>query len=248
LQPKTCHDWDLGIPEARELQEQLRGRVVERDARRAPRLVAGADVSYDRDSHDPAADVSCDRSSSHVDLYAAVVVLDFESLRVVEVAAARARARFPYVPGYLSFREIPPLLDAFAKLEAVPDLIVCDGQGRAHPRRFGLACHLGVLLDRPTLGCAKSRLVGEHREPGPRRGAHTQLRDGGEVIGEVVRTRSGVKPVFVSVGHRISLETARRTVLRLAPRYRLPEPVRAAHREVNRLRRLGGCTGTQAVV
>jgi len=236
LQPKICHDWDLAIPEARALQEQLRGRVIERDTGRAPRLVAGADISFDRSSPE---------------LHAAVVVLDAESLEVVEIAAVRARARFPYVPGYLSFREIPPLLEAFAKLEAAPDLIVCDGQGRAHPRRFGLACHLGVLLDRPTLGCAKSRLVGDYREPGPRRGAHTRLRDAGEVIGEVVRTRSGVKPVFVSVGHRISLETARRTALQLAPRYRLPEPVRAAHREVNRLRRLaisGGCTGPRSVV
>jgi deoxyribonuclease V len=190
-------------------------------------LVAGADVSFDRSSPE---------------LFAAVVVLDAESLEVVEVAGVRARARFPYVPGYLSFRESPPLLDAFAELEAVPDLIVCDGQGRAHPRRFGLACHLGVLLDLPTLGCAKSRLVGDYREPAPRRGAHTQLRDGGEVVGEVVRTRTGVKPVFVSVGHRISLESARRAVLQLAVRYRIPEPVRAAHREVNRLRRLAaGC-------
>ncbi len=194
------------------------------------------------------ADVSWDRKSPRHEVYAAVVVLEFESLQVVEVAGVRARARFPYVPGYLSFREIPPLLAAFAKLEAVPDLIVCDGQGRAHPRRFGLACHLGVILDRPTLGCAKSRLIGEYREPGPRRGAHTRLLEGGEVIGEVVRTRSGVKPVFVSVGHRISLETARRTALRLAPRYRLPEPIRAAHQEVNRLRRLGGCAAPRAVV
>ena len=233
MKPKVHHDWDLAVPEARELQERLRGRVIERDARRPPRLVAGADISFDR------------RSPI---LHAAVVVLEAESLEVVEVASVRAEARFPYVPGYLSFREIPPLLEAFAKLEAVPDLIVCDGQGRAHPRRFGLACHLGVLLDRPTLGCAKSRLTGDYREPGPRRGAHTRLRDGGEVIGEVVRTRSGVKPVFVSVGHRISLETARRTALRLAPRYRLPEPVRAAHREVNRLRRLAGCSGPRSVV
>ena len=236
MQPEICHDWDLAIPEARALQEHLRGRVIERDSRRVPRRVAGADISFDRSSPD---------------LHAAVVVLDAESLQVVEVAGVRARARFPYVPGYLSFREIPPLLEAFAKLETAPDLIVCDGQGRAHPRRFGLACHLGVLFDLPTLGCAKTRLIGEYREPGPRRGAHTQLRDGGEVIGEAVRTRSGVKPVFVSVGHRISLETARRTVLRLASRYRLPEPVRAAHQEVNRLRRaasLGGCTGPRSVV
>ena len=198
--------------------------------------MAGADISFDHRSPE---------------LHAAVVVLDAESLEVEEIAGVRAKARFPYVPGYLSFREIPPLLEAFAKLEAVPDLIICDGQGRAHPRRFGLACHLGVLLDLPTLGCAKSRLIGDYREPGPRRGAHTRLRDGGEVIGEVVRTRSGVKPVFVSVGHRVCLETARRTVLRLAVRYRLPEPVRAAHREVNRLRRLaasGGCTGPRSVV
>lgn len=236
MRPKIRHDWDLAIPEARALQERLRDRVIERGPRRVPRLIAGADISFDR-------------RSPH--LHAAVVVLEAESLEVVEVAAARARARFPYVPGYLSFREIPPLLEAFAKLRAEPDLVICDGQGRAHPRRFGLACHLGVLLDLPTLGCAKSRLVGDYREPGPRRGAHTQLRDGGEVIGEVVRTRSFVKPVFVSVGHKISLETARRTALRLAPRYRLPEPVRAAHREVNRLRRLAsshGCTDLRSVV
>ncbi len=196
----------------------------ERDEPRPVRLVAGADVSYDRGS--PV-------------LFAAVVLLDAGSLEPVEAAGVCERARFPYVPGYLSFREIPAVLAAFAKLKGRPDLLVCDGQGRAHPRRFGLACHLGVLLDLPTLGCAKSRLVGRHREPGVRRGAHVQLRDGGEVIGEVVRTREGVKPVYVSVGHRITLATARRQVLRLAPRTRLPEPIRAAHGEVNRLRREG---------
>ena len=223
LQPRIRHDWDLSFPEARALQERLSGRVLESEPERAPRLVAGADVSFDR-------------RSPH--LHAAVVVLDAASLEIVEVVGVQARARFPYVPGYLSFREIPALLEAFARLRSRPDLIVCDGQGRAHPRRFGLACHLGVLLDVPTLGCAKSRLVGEYREPGARRGAHTRLREGSELIGEVVRTRSGVKPVFVSVGHRITLEGARRSVLRLAPRYRLPEPIRAAHQEVNRLRRL----------
>jgi deoxyribonuclease V len=186
------------------------------------RLVAGADVSYDRGS--PV-------------LYAAVVVLDAERLEVVEVAAATGRATFPYVPGYLSFRELPPLLEAFAKLCARPDLVICDGHGRAHPRRFGFACHLGVALDLPSIGVAKSRLVGEHRAPGPRRGAHAALRDGGEVIGAVVRTQPGVAPVYVSVGHRVSLATARRLALRFAPRFRLPEPTRAAHAEVNRLRR-----------
>jgi deoxyribonuclease V len=199
--------------------------VSERDELPARvRLVAGADVSYDRGS--PV-------------LYAALVVLDAETLERVEVAATTGRARFPYVPGYLSFRELPPLLEAFAKLRVRPDLVICDAHGRAHPRRFGLACHLGVALDLPAIGVAKSRLVGEHREPGPRRGAHAVLRDGGEVIGEVLRTQPGVRPVYVSVGHRVSLPTARRLALRFAPRFRLPEPTRAAHAEVNRLRRAG---------
>jgi deoxyribonuclease V len=213
------------IDEARALQERLRSRVIERDALPAKlRLVAGADVSYDRGS--PV-------------LFAAVVVLDASSLALVEVAAASGRATFPYLPGYLSFRELPPLLEAFAKLRTRPDLVICDGHGRAHPRRFGLACHLGVALDLPAIGVAKSRLVGEHREPGPRRGAHAALRDGGEVIGEVVRTQPFVAPVYVSVGHRVSLANARRLALRFAPRFRLPEPTRAAHAEVNRLRREG---------
>lgn len=190
----------------------------------ALRLVAGADVSYDRGS--PA-------------LYAAVVVLDAESLEVVDVAHATTRAEFPYVPGYLSFRELPPLLAAFERLRLRPDLVLCDGHGRAHPRRFGLACHLGVALDLPTIGCAKSRLVGEHREPSARRGAHTALRDGRAGIGEVLRTREGVAPVYISIGHRVSLTTARRLVLRFTPRFRVAEPIRAAHAEVNRLRRAG---------
>jgi deoxyribonuclease V len=199
--------------------------VIETDALPgALRLVAGADVSYDRGS--PA-------------LYAAVVVLDAESLEVVDVAHATTRAEFPYVPGYLSFRELPPLLAAFERLRLRPDLVLCDGHGRAHPRRFGLACHLGVALDLPVIGCAKSRLIGEHREPGPRRGAHTALRDGREGIGEVLRTREGVAPVYISIGHRVSLATARRLVLRFTPRFRVAEPIRAAHAEVNRLRRAG---------
>jgi deoxyribonuclease V len=128
-------------------------------------------------------------------------------------------------------------LEAFDRLERRPDLLLADGHGFAHPRRFGLACHLGVYLDLPTIGCAKSVLVGTCREPADRRGAYTALRDGGETIGQAVRTRPGVKPVYASVGHRVSLATARRWILRLAPRYRLPETTRAAHAEVNRLRR-----------
>lgn len=211
------------LAEARALQERLRGEVVEEDRLPARlRLVAGADVSYDRGS--PV-------------LYASAVVLDAASLAVVEVAGATQRASFPYVPGYLSFRELPALLAAFARLRTRPDLVLCDGHGRAHPRRFGLACHFGVALDLPVIGCAKSRLVGEHAAPGARRGAHTSLRDGGERIGSVLRVREGVAPVYVSVGHRVSLGTARRLVLRMSPRYRIAEPIRAAHAEVNRLRR-----------
>jgi deoxyribonuclease V len=216
------HSWDLPVPEARALQERLRGRVEARDRIGRVRRVAGADVSYDRGS--PI-------------LFAALVVLDADSLEVLETASVRVRARFPYVPGYLSFREIPPLLEAFDRLERRPDLLLADGHGFAHPRRFGLACHLGVYLDLPTIGCAKSVLVGTCREPADRRGAYTALRDGGETIGQAVRTRPGVKPVYASVGHRVSLATARCWILRLAPRYRLPETTRAAHAEVNRLRR-----------
>jgi deoxyribonuclease V len=211
------------IAEARALQERLRAEVVERDVLPGKlRLVAGADVSYDRGS--PI-------------LYAAIVVLDADTLETVEVASTRGRARFPYVPGYLSFRELPPLAQAFARLRAQPDLLLCDGHGRAHPRRFGLASHLGVSLGVPSIGCAKSRLVGAHRAPGPRRGAHAALRDEGETIGEVLRTREGVAPIYVSIGHRVSLATAQRLVLRFSPRFRIPEPIRAAHAEVNRLRR-----------
>ena len=218
------HTWQLSVAEARALQEELRTQVDERDRLGKVRSVAGIDVSYDR---------------GKPDLFAAVVVLDAETLEVVEIASERREAGFPYVPGYLSFRELPPVLAAWQRLRRRPDLVICDGHGRAHPRRFGLACHLGVLTATPTIGCAKSRLVGTHREPGPRRGASTRLLDGGEVIGRVLRTREGVKPIYVSIGHRISLENAERWLLRLAPRYRLPEPIRRAHAEVNRLRRCG---------
>jgi deoxyribonuclease V len=196
--------------------------VIARDAiGRRVRFVAGADVSFERSA--PA-------------LFAAVVVLDARTLEVVEARSATQAARFPYVPGYLSFRELPPLLAAFARLERAPDLVICDGHGRAHPRRFGLACHLGVALDLPTIGCAKSVLVGEYAAPAPGRGAVSALRDGGETLGSALRTRAGVAPVFVSVGHRVSLASARRWVLRLSPAHRQSEPIRAAHAESNRAR------------
>jgi deoxyribonuclease V len=143
----------------------------------------------------------------------------------------------PYVPGFLSFREGPAVVEAFRRLELRPDVLICDGHGRAHPRRLGLASHVGVALGVPTIGVGKSRLVGSHREPSPRRGAATRLVDGNEVIGLVLRTREGVKPVFVSVGHQVELAEAKRLVLHLARPTRLPEPQRRAHHEVSRMRR-----------
>lgn len=222
MRPIPRPELDLTIPEARALQRRLAVQVVTRDRFGPLRRIAGADVSYDRSSPF---------------LHAAVVVIDAVSGDVIERTGVAREVRFPYVPGFLSFRELPSLLDAFAQLSAPPDLVLCDGHGLAHPRRFGLACHLGVGLGLPAIGCAKTRLVGVHREPGPRRGAATRLLHEGEVIGCVLRTQPGVKPVYVSVGHRVSLPTARRLVLALARRHRLPEPVREAHLEVNRLRR-----------
>jgi deoxyribonuclease V len=219
--PVLSHPWRLTLPDARALQQRLAGQVIDEDRLGPVRWVAGADIAYAKDSDT---------------LHAAAVVLDARTLEVVETSAVRREAAFPYVPGFLSFRELPPLLEAFARLARRPDLVLCDGQGRAHPRRFGLACHLGVLLDLPAIGCGKSRLLGAHREPGRTRGCGCRLVDGGEVIGRVLRTRTDVRPVYISVGHRVSLATACRWVLRLARSYRLPEPVRAADGTVNRLR------------
>jgi deoxyribonuclease V len=180
-------------------------------------------------------DVSVEREAGRV--FAAIVLLDWPGLDMVAVATAVGNADFPYVPGYLSFREGPVLEKAFARLPRRPDVAVFDGQGIAHPRRFGLACHLGVLWDVPSIGCAKSRLVGEAREPGAEKGDWTPLVDRGERVGSVLRTRTGVKPVWVSPGHRVDQAGARRVVLEACTRYRLPEPTRLAHREVNALRR-----------
>lgn len=160
---------------------------------------------------------------------AAVAVLDLTELRLIESALARRPTSFPYVPGLLSFREIPTALDALAALRCIPDLLLCDGQGLAHLRRFGLACHLGWLLDVPAIGVAKSRLLGQFTEPPPHRGAWAPLLDRGEIIGAALRTRRGTKPVFVSPGHRVDVPSAVRLTLACTARYRLPEPSRAAH-------------------
>jgi deoxyribonuclease V len=194
---------------ARRVQERMRKLVVARGNPEAE-LVAGVDVSE-----------KADRAR------AAIVVLD-RALRVVEEVAVERPVPFPYIPGLLSFREIPPLLAAWRRLKSRPGLVVVDGQGLAHPRRFGLACHLGVLLDLPTIGCAKSWFIGDYAEPGRTRGAWSPLTDGAETIGAALRTRDGCNVVYVSVGHRIALESAVGRILDLAPRFRLPEPQRLA--------------------
>jgi deoxyribonuclease V len=209
------HDWDVTPAEAVALQRGLRERVVARDSLGPVRLVAGVDVGFEE----------AGRTAR-----AAVVVLELPGLALVAQAITRQAVRFPYVPGLLSFREIPVVLAALARLREPPDVILCDGQGYAHPRRFGLACHLGVWADRPTVGVAKTRLIGEHGPVPAGRGEWCPLTDKGEVIGAVLRTRPGVKPLYVSVGHRVSLETAVDLVMRCVTRYRLPETTRQAHR------------------
>jgi len=213
LTPVVSHAWDLSPREAVALQRNLAGRIERRDRLDPVSLVAGIDVS-----------VRGDLARS------AVVVLRLPELDVVEQVLAERPVTFPYIPGLLSFREAPVILDALERLESTPQVLMFDGQGIAHPRRLGIASHLGVVLDYPSIGCAKSRLTGAYTDPAPQRGSHTVLHDGEEVIGAVVRTRDRVKPVFVSLGHRVSLETAVELVLRCGGGYRLPEPTRRADR------------------
>ena len=208
-------DWPENVAEARALQEQLRAQVITENQLGAIDTVAGVDVGFEEKG-----DIT----------RAAVAVLHFPPLDLAEQAIARQPTRFPYIPGYLSFREIPALLAALAKITTTPDLILCDGQGLAHPRRFGIACHLGVLTGLATIGVAKSRLIGTHDEPGARKGSWTPLMDKGEVIGAVLRTRDKVSPLYISVGHRVDLQTAIDYVLHCTTRYRLPETTRQAHR------------------
>lgn len=209
------HRWNVTPRQARRLQEKLSGRVERQDRLADVRRVGGTDLGF---------------ADGGKTARAAVVVLDYPSLELVEWAVAERPATFPYVPGLLSFREIPALMAAWRKLRNRPDVVLCDGQGIAHPRRIGIASHFGLVADVPTVGVAKSRLVGTHREPGSRRGCATRLMDGDEQIGLVLRTRDGVRPVYVSIGHRVSLATAKKLVLACAPNYRLPETTRWADR------------------
>ncbi|RAG81677.1 endonuclease V [Streptacidiphilus pinicola] len=213
------HPWPATEAEALAVQAELRPLVRAVPLPRPPRLIAGLDVAY-VGAHGSADD----------EVAAAVVVLDAATLEPVERATAVGTAGFPYVPGLFAFRELPVLIRALERLTTAPDVLLCDGQGLAHPRRFGLACHLGVLTGVPTLGVAKTPLLGEWTEPGPERGATADVRDSGELVARVLRTQTGVKPVTVSVGHLIDLDGATELVLAAAPRYRLPETIRLADR------------------
>lgn len=209
------HRWPIDVASAREVQETLRSQVICEDALGAVRYVAGVDVGFE------------DKGRT---TRAAVAVLEFPGLALHHQAISRSPTRFPYIPGYLSFRELPAVLQALDRLTVMPDLLLCDGQGLAHPRRFGLACHLGVLTDIPSIGVAKSRLIGVHDDPPKEKGQWVPLMDKGETIGAVVCTRNNVSPVYVSLGHRISLPTAIDYVLGCTTRFRLPETTRWAHR------------------
>ncbi len=217
---RDLHSWDLTPSEAIALQTRLAPQAIREGDAGDVKLVAAADVAF--------VDRPYRRQPGLA--RAAVVLLSYPDLAIIERHVVEAPATFPYVPGLLSFREIPALARAFEELERRPDLLLVDGQGLAHPRRFGLACHLGLLLDVPTIGCAKSRLCGEHAFLGLEPGSRTPLIDREEVIGLVLRTRAGVAPLYVSTGHRIGLDEAADWVLRLCRGYRLPEPIRLADR------------------
>lgn len=222
LKVNAVHGFDLAPAEARRLQDELAHRIEAGppldvgDVRR----VAGVDVSTEGEM-----------------AYATVAVLELPGLQVVEVQGFEARLSFPYVPGLLAFRELPSVVGALVRVEAGVDAVICDAQGRAHQRRMGLASHLGLFLEVPTVGCAKSRLVGEHEGPGEEKGSTADLVHRGELVGKVVRTRSGVSPVYVSVGSGLDLDSAVELVLACCTRYRLPETTREAHNAANRLRR-----------
>jgi deoxyribonuclease V len=213
MQVRAPHRWDLSPKEAIALQQSLRQRVVTENQLGVVRTVAGVDIS-----------------TAGQRAHAAIVVLSFPDLQPLEAAQSDLPLTYPYVPGLLSFREGPSILAAVEQLQIEPDLFFFDGQGLAHPRRLGIATHMGLILDKPSIGCAKSRLCGEHGQVGPQVGDYCELVDQGEVIGVVLRTRAQVKPVFISMGHKVDLQTAIAYTLRCGGGYRVPEPTRWAHR------------------
>jgi len=226
MQAVVPHRWDLTPQEAARLQLEMRGRLKKEKDFGAIRTVAGADIALSRRGREAIG-------------YAGVIVYSFPDLKEIERQSAQRPLTFPYVPGLLVFREGPALLDAFARLRTEPDLLLFDAHGYSHPRRFGLACHLSVVMDKPGIGVAKSLLVGDYREPPDRVGAWTPLVDARETIGAVLRTRKGVQPVFISIGHRVNLEAAVELALACTDGTRIPKPTREADHFVEQLKRGG---------
>ena len=215
MQIQQRHEWVLTAEQATTIQQQLRADVITRDDFGTVEYVAGIDVGFEDEG---------------ATTRAAVAVLKYPELVLCDQAIARRPTTFPYIPGFLSFREVPAVLDALEQIKTLPDLLLCDGQGLAHPRRFGIACHLGLLMNLPAIGVAKSLLVGKYEEVPDDRGARVPLIHKGETIGAVLRTRPGTKPLYISLGHRISLDTAIAYVMGCTTKYRLPETTRHAHK------------------
>jgi deoxyribonuclease V len=213
------HNWNLSYSDAAELQKDLADKLKFTAITAAPKLIAGLDCSIDRKNER---------------IFAAAVVLKLPNLEIVETATTSKKLTFPYIPGLLSFREAPVCIAAVEKLETNPDVFLIDGQGIAHPRRLGLAAHLGLFFDKPTIGCAKSRLIGTFDEPPLEKGSHTSLKDKDQIVGAVLRTRANVKPLFISVGHKCTLDDAIAITLACTTRYRLPEPTRMGHQLVGK--------------
>jgi deoxyribonuclease V len=236
MKTKKLHDWVLSYKEAVEIQRRLASLVKFTAIKKKPEIIAGLDCAFSNDGKR---------------IFAAAVVIDLSDFSIIETVMASRKLDFPYIPGLLSFREAPACINAIEKLKSTPDVFLVDGQGIAHPRRLGIACHIGLLIDKPTIGCAKSRLIGTFDEPGKNKGSFSSLMDvarpswpcvhglqarAAEQIGAVLRTRKDVKPVFVSVGHKCTLEDAIKTVLDCTTKYRLPEPSRLAHQLVGQVK------------
>ncbi len=216
MKPVVSHQWNIPPLEAQELQKKLASQVIKQRTFGEVNTVAGIDVGFEGDV-----------------AVAGVVVLSYPDMEVLETSVARTPVEFPYIPGLLAFREGPPVIAALEKVRHEPDVLIFDGQGLAHPRRMGIATHIGLLFDKPSIGCAKSRLTGQHHEPGKAKGSYVYLYEGDEVIGAVLRTKDGVNPVYVSIGHRIDLQSAIEIILNCCKGYRLPEPTRLAHHLVS---------------
>jgi deoxyribonuclease V len=221
MEIKKLHNWNLSYSQAIALQKSLSEKVQLIELKNQPKTIAGIDCAFSRDKKR---------------IIACVVLLKLPGFEPIETENAVQKLTFPYIPGLLSFRESPACIAAVEKLKHQPDAFIIDGQGIAHPRRFGLACHLGLFFDKPTIGCAKSRLTGSFEEPAPEKGSFSPLKDGREIIGAVVRTRTNIEPVFVSVGNKCLLKDAIKITLDCTTKYRIPEPARLAHQLVSALK------------